>query len=269
MLLSEFCREIYCIERSIGPAAHKTQLKIISAFSRFLGHLATLEDLPQTNHWLMHCSASLKPGTVQSYRAQILSIWRLAREVMPDQVSRVKLRERPRWQPTPWAWSETEMRLLLAAASNLRGNYGEVPRSTWWRLFLQVAWQTGLRRTDLSLLRRSQIRPSFAICQHKTGKIVVCGLDPQTIAEVGQLPGDQPFKLPMSEESIRQHWLQIVAAAGVRRGPFKFVRKSSGNYSEEQLPGAGCRLLGNERRVFDAHYLDPTRLPGIPRPPVL
>ncbi len=48
--------------------------------------------------------------------------------------------------------------------------------------------------------------------------------------------------------------------AAVPYRSFKRIRRSTGNAAEVACPGAGHRLLGNKRVVFEANYLDAMRV---------
>ncbi len=50
---------------------------------------------------------------------------------------------------------------------------------------------------------------------------------------------------------------RLQQAAGVKRGSWKWVRRSAASYAESVEPGAGARLLGHrDGRMFTRHYQD-------------
>lgn len=269
MFLREYVLTVYVPERGVSARTSGTYQKIIGSFSRFLQRPATVHDFCQVNHWLSSVKPTLRPGTIQSYRGQIGTLWRHYWASHPES-PRPNLRPAPRWQPIPWCWSAEEVTRLVQSAGQCRGYYGRVSKATWWSCLIQLGWQTGLRRTDLHALRHSDLAPRFSVSQHKSGRLVHCALSSELLDAIQSIPFDPIFKLPKSEEAFRQAFRSIVRRAGVRPGGFKFIRKSSGNWAEAQSPGTGCLLLGNEPRTFARHYLDPSTVKDVvPRPPHL
>jgi len=144
-------------------------------------------------------------------------------------------------------------------------------RGPYWEGLIRCAWDSGLRRKDLHRLTRADCKPDFQWTQHKTRKLVRVRLRPSTLDSIARLDRpDGAFLWPLwgVGPSWDQAWWKLVEAAGVPYGAFKTLRKSAGTASEKIQPGSGQYLLGNTRREFERHYVDPMQI-ECPQPPEL
>ena len=144
----------------------------------------------------------------------------------------------------PEVWTPEEVAKLIDAAPN-----------DYWRTIIEGAYASGLAQVDLELIERQNIESDGMLRwrRHKTGVLVVVQF-PLSLVE--KLPASgKCWPRPYTREYFRRVFGSIVKKAGVRPGPFKKLRKTSGTSVEEQFPGCGHIHLGNSRRVFEQHYL--------------
>jgi len=253
------------LERGFGPAARRNYEGTIRRLGRFCGRTLTVADwcCDDCNRYLAHlfdCGRS--PQYVASVRAHLHALCTGLRDA--GLLERVRLRPVRRPQPVIDCWDRHEVAALVLAAGRLHVDYRGLPRSWYWQTLIRAAWHTGLRRTDLLGLRRECISPhgSATIQQHKTGRLVAVGMPASLVEQIdsrGPLGIIWPW--PYSYEHFRREFGRIVAAAGIRPGPWKWLRRASGNAAEQLAPGLGHLHLGNERRTFERSYLRRQSLP--------
>jgi len=138
----------YVLERAVGPLAAYQLGRTLRLFG---GDRTTADLEPRlVSEWLESLEVRYAKRTVAGHRGNLLAVWRWAAgrglAALP-----VGVRRCPRPRPRPVAWTADEFRALLAAAEKM-------PDPGFWRLTLQVAYSTGLRRSDLWRLG-SDVRP--------------------------------------------------------------------------------------------------------------
>ena len=135
-----------------------------------------------------------------------------------------------------------------------------------------------MRRGDLLRLKRLQLRDdgTVTVLRRKTGYPVRVKLSPNALAAVRKLkPDDDNDRfLPwaFTTNRLATTFNAIVKAAGVRKGQFRWLRRSAGSYAESVQPGGGSRLLGHrDERMFRRHYedCDITQTTVIEPPPIV
>jgi integrase len=249
----------------------------IRAWEKYAGRRLSTADLnAQTlNAYLDWMREHRKPDTLRSRRGNLLTLWKYAfdEEIIDEAPRKVrKLRRTPR---LPEAWSVAEVRQLIAAAADLPGVFWKTPirRATWWGSLIRSAYDTGLRLGDLLAIGRFQVAPVMQILQHKTGRAVVVQLRPSTLAAIDQTLADQArdlvWPLWARRQTFYEHFLQLVDVAGIRRGTFKWLRRSAATQLERIDPGRGTQLLGHSSRTTtETWYLDRAQLGPAPLPPL-
>ena len=212
---------------------------------------------PRVNAFLASLTGS--PYTIKSYRADILALWHGAADVdlVPYPVCRRIFR------PALPAllidcYSDDEARLILAAAERTGGRYRNgVLRREYWSAVIRLAWDSGLRRGDVWQFRRDHLRSDgvLRVVQRKTNQAVSVRLHGSTVAALDRIERDKPCEWPLDPSYFGRHFKRLVRMAGVNRGTFKFLRRSSGSYVELSRPGCGAKHLGHaDGRVFSRYY---------------
>ena len=274
--------EQYIANRDVTDNYKGNLRKRALKLSRFGGTAAMKKLLTEemVNEFL--ASLDLNPRTVRSYRTDIVSLWNGAADLdlVPYPILR-RIRRPKCPELLIDCYTFDEVRKLLAAAKaidwalDLRGSHeypNGVTKSEYWTAAIRLAWDTGIRRGDVWLFRKSAIRPdrTARIVQHKTGQAVTVRLRQGTIDALNVINHDRPCRWTLNASFFGRHFKQLVAESGVNRGSFKWLRRSSGSYVEMGTCGAGGKHLGHaDPRVFDRHY--DAKLGGhlAPQPPDL
>jgi integrase len=247
----------------------------------WLGGDATLDRLESGtfNRWVTELRESgMALNTVDGYRRCVLCIWRDAyeSELMDNPPLRIKRLKKPRIVVE--AFNHAEIAAILAAADKLRGYLPNgIKRSSFMRAAILVAYCSGLRRGDILRMKRSQVRDdgSVTVLQRKTGYPVRVKLSADALEAVRKLePDDDDDRLlpwAFTPNRLQTTFNVLVKAAGVRKGSFRWLRRSAGSYAESVQPGGGARLLGHrDERMFRRHYEDHdiTQVNVIEPPPI-
>jgi len=278
MKLSDFAAQ-YAAQRDVCEEYVEQIAVVVRSFDRHLGHAARFDDLTAdaVNSWLSSLRVGgLAPGTRHSRRRVILTLWQAAAD--RDMVSepRRRLIAQPRRRDRlVRAWSEDEVCRLLVAAEQLSGPLGAtgIDAGLYWSSYVRAAWDTGLRGCDLRSLERGWISPTgrLQIVQHKTGGRLTVALRRSTLDAIARsFPPDRRLIWP--RWCCLRYWRvqarRLVRSAGLI-GSLGQLRAASGTAVERAHPGRGHEHLGNSRRVFERHYLDPLAVADPPLPPEL
>ncbi len=147
--------------------------------------------------------------------------------------------------PSVECYTVEETRALVAAAERLAGVFDNgVARRYYWSAVVRFAWDTGLRRGDCWRFERASVEAdgTFRMTQHKTRKPIRRMLRPKTVAAIDKIDLPIPLAWPLAHnESFGYQFQRIVAEAGLERGSFKWLRRSTGSHVEAEHPGAGHR----------------------------
>ena len=226
--------------REITPATLLASPALLSAF------LIHLEELGKS------------PTTIRGYRACILAV---SHHAIGNTALGAHVRSVRRNQGNPTAWTLEEIKALLRVAIKCPGSTGDnIPYRLFWPALIHFGYCTGQRLADLLDCPKSDIRGNgvWTCTQNKTGNIVTLRLSQDALNYGKRLPPDRVrwIPWPYSCEMLRRRFRQLVTDANIRPGSFKWLRRSAGTHYERENPGAGHRLLGNTRAVFDESYHD-------------
>jgi integrase len=228
------------------------------------------------NAFLRHLRQSRSPSTVKNYRGDLLVLWRWVADNDLAQYPRARRILHPQQPQTiPDCWSTAEVRTLLEAAERLPGELRNgVARSTYWQAAVRVGYESGLRRSDVWRVRQASLSSSGILVSvaHKTGQRTIHQLQPETVQLLRQIGTALPLSWPYDQRYFGVCFDRLVRDSGVRRGTFKWLRRSSGSYVEAGEPGAGPRHLGHSSPAVFARFYD-ARLAAdavrLPQPPTL
>lgn len=268
LTISEFAKR-YTDSRQLSADYAATLRKRAAALEAFTGKRYLPDVLTEDNVNAFLKSLTGSPYTVAKYRQDFLCLWRSAAD--DDYVAYPLARRiwRPKTPPTIInCYTIDEVRKLVAATDKLKGAMPNgIPRKRYWRALLMLGWATGLRRGDLWKVKPDDVRPdgSLPVVQNKTGRIVLCHVDPKTLEAVRNVGS---LKWPLCMRAFAIHFAEIIRLSEVNRGVFKWVRRSSGSYIESTNPGMGFRHLGHATETtFAKHYdakVNPMRPPQPP-----
>lgn len=263
MKLTSYTKELLD-SRDVTPEYRKLVSNHIENFQFWMGALIDLADIASTdaNAWIADLLESGRsPHTVDSYRRSLLTVWKEAYRERLIEESPLRLRSVRKPRRIVEAYTHAEIMKLLASAAILKGWHRDgPPAKDYWTAAILLAYYTGLRRGDLWTLKRSQLRGNtIRIIQHKTGHPVPCSVPRPAMDAIEKLDGtgDLILPWPYAVDQFGRRFHKIRIAAGVKRGTFKWIRRSAGSYAEREQPGAGARLLGHKSdRTFQDWYND-------------
>lgn len=257
----------YGSQRDVGATTLKWLSLILSRFERFLGRPPSLDDFRDdiVNDWTaaMLAASQLSRATVHGYRRGLLILWRFAVEQglverMPAHIRRLKVPA-----PAPVAWTLDEVAALANAASNLPGFHRTgADRSRVLHALVMVAWDSGLRLTDLLRLKFSDIGTTGngVIVQHKTGNPVIFRLSGAAMSALEEIRLPKRtfiFGEVASRKAIFMAMREAALSAGLAGGTRK-IRKSGATAVEAANPGAAMAYLGHKTPgLAYKHYVDP------------
>jgi integrase len=215
------------------------------------------------NEWIEALlETDLSAPTVRTYSRNLCAVWRDAymaklNDEPPLRVKKIKLPKQ-----VIEAYSHEEIGKLIVAARSRDGYLRNgVKRADFWEAVILASYATGLRRSDLLSVKRSQIAKDgrATVVQGKTGYPAVVRFPDEVLGIIDRMGAlnDRAFPWPYRPDAMTTRFRVIVRVAGVRRGSLRWLRRSAGSYAEKQQPGAGRRLLGHRAEwVFRDHYHD-------------
>lgn len=229
-----------------------------SVFNAWIGSLRDLSDSTRTN-WR-------RGGLVLWHYAH-----RLGHAAHPsNRVVRVKQSHKP-----PVAWSAEELSRLEETASRQLGTFkvSGCPKALFWKTFIRIGYETGLRPSDLHNLKVSQFRGNrLFVTHHKTGQAQGKILSPestrlaQELARLGD--GKTVFLWAVAWKWLHKGFRKLADEAGVA-GSIKFLRRTGATYCEIKQPGSAKKFLGHlSDGLAMRFYIDQTLIPDhSPTPP--
>lgn len=254
--------------------------------TRFAGGSLPVQKLSGdlVNRWLLaRRDAGLSPETVRSNRTSILMLWRSAADEglvgQPERICRIKRRDR-----VIRAFTSDELLALLRAADAMPGNYRlhKVPKRLYMRSFILAAYETGLRLSDMLLIRRKDIwwpdskgTAILSLVQTKTGHSHRVHLRESTMREVDACArAGTPHEYIWGTVTKRHFFVRmkrLCESAGIV-GSSKLIRRSGASYVARELgEAAATRFLGHRSpELARRNYLDNTIVvQSVPMPPPL
>ncbi|HEY1601791.1 MAG TPA: hypothetical protein VGG64_19475 [Pirellulales bacterium] len=271
----------YLLMRPMSRQSAVAMAKAIESYGKFLGRPATVGDLRAklVNRWLAVLESDGRHGqwSVRGHRQRLVALWNAAYREDPPLVEELPLRVRPIKRPdvAPEAWTREQMQALLAQADTLQGVFrcSRVSRCDYWRAYLLVSYDTGLRLGDMMRVTFADLRAGkFVVTQGKTQKPLVkqaSAAASTAVAAIEHPQRERVFGGVICRQAFFEHFKRLAEAAGLK-GTSRWIRRTSGTLVEAASPGDGHKHLGNGADVFEKHYLDQRMLPSqFPLPPAL
>jgi len=278
----------YVFEKSYLPAkqtiaSQKTVAKYLATFNsfgRFLGRIATLDDLTDQNvgGFMRQCSANGNAArTTNGYRSKLIAFWTWCakRRLVHDFPTIEKMPE-PAILPT--ARSLDELKKLMAGCDRMPGTVAGIPASRWWRLLHLVDWDTMGERTGALLELRWEWLDwdtghlSIPAQYRKGGrKPNLCKIKPSTLRELRdfQLPERELiFPWDRCHSAFYQHYKRLLRLAGLPYVKYKSAiqmhRRTFATHLEMIGGDATEALRHSERSITTDSYIDPKLLNRAP-----
>ncbi len=263
--IESYLRQSYFVERELEANSRSFMIFKVAIFGRFLRRPPTLDDLNSETmyQFILSRLENRSRETVRGERSTLRAIWADAHErgLLPNPPSRI--RKIKKTLPAPDAWSEDDLRKLLARAAKLRGllRGKKISRAAYWRMVILTAYNTGLRLGDLERLESSIITGpgSYRVTQHKTNKpltITITRSNWEAIEATN--PSSRKYLIRVLCRDAFYDAFKLLVEDCDLHGGTKMIRKAAGSAFERDNPGEGHKLLGNGREVFLQHYADPT-----------
>lgn len=273
--------ERYLLARHVSFDYANTLRSRIGAFCNWAGSDVPAESIccELGNEWLTELAESgMSVWSLVGYRGALLTIWTDAYPTFNSNPP-LGLKKFKRPQLIVEAYNHAEINALLERASRLTTQHidGNLA-SNFWQAAINVAYCCGPRRGDLLSVQLKQLSPDniLTFIQHKTGFPHRVVLSAQAMAFVRRLHSDIGMLLPWPYDIdwFSRKFGRIRDAAGIKRGSFKWIRRSCGSYCEREQRGAGARILGHrDESVFRRFYNDesisgqsPVSPPPLPSP---
>ena len=277
MLLADYVQR-YALENAVAVATVLNYQRTERSYSRWLGRPALLADLSDdgVNRWLVSLQDTGKAAaTIKNERANLLALWRAAYfsrlvEVKPDRIRKVHA---PRTLPE--AWDERQLVALVTVALAVRGRIRawRMPLAAFFRAYILVGYDSGLRMSDMMALRWDQLTAdgSIAVSQQKTGWPVLCRLRPETMAAIDVIRDERRptiFGGCLSRRAFFTAFQRIVKLAGLE-GTSRKLRRTGASLLERTQPGLAQHYLGHtSAKMAETYYIDQRiSRPNRPLPP--
>lgn len=218
---------------------------------------AWLADRPPTARLLNEYLTGLEqrgltPETVRGYRTSLLAVLKFSGWSPETPVRHVRMREKQ-----VDCYSLEELRLLIKTAERMDGTLPNgMAYREFWPLAIRSGYGTGLRYGDLLDVPTRSIDAEGVchITQSKTGRGVTVRFPGEALRLIRRHGHDKAVPWPYSGNQFRTEFKALIIASGVRRGSWKWLRRSAGTYMEAAKPGFGHKLLGNAADIFRQHY---------------
>jgi integrase len=263
-------------------ASFKTSMKYeatIRSFGRFLGHVATLDDLTDENlgRWMRSIRENGRAArTANGYRSKLIALWSwCAKKRIVENFPTVEKMPEP--LTLPCAWTSDQLHSLFAACSEITGSIAGIPAPDWWRAFHLVAWNSGERTGALLGLRWDMLNlgtGQLAVpAEFRKGgrKPMLYHLKPATLAAL--LVIDTPereliFPFPFQRGSFYGRYRRLLKTAGLPYVRYKSamqkMRRSFATHLEAAGGNATEALSHSLRSITTDSYLDPRLIERTP-----
>jgi integrase len=267
-------------ERPIGhelsDATKIHLLDCVSAFSKWLGHRATINDLWSRafvedradnrrdfgDFLASIISSGQSPWTAKNRRTGLLILWRFAKRMGyvstgPDAVRRVHC---PQLHPN--GFSLAQARVILAGMENLKGvvRLTGIRKAIYWPSLMRTKWDHGFRAGDMPRIKISDFDPLgwLFVLEHKTRKSGWYRVRPHTADAIKaciSIDSKREFIWPgYKPKGLCKAFGRIVERLGMD-GSAQWVRRGSSSEVDKLFPGNGWRFLRHSSpQVFEQHY---------------
>lgn len=259
--------------------------KAVSRYSEFIGTRADSTDLtgPRLNEFVAHLQTKVNNTTAGNYRRALCRVWNFLTLKEGKQSYELQSLRRPRAVDQPvYAWSLEDLQLLLAACGQIDKSLrmGIAVRD-YFRALLLTAYDTGLRPSDLFILKWTQynrVDRAIILIQHKTGKPHIVFLSDEAVAAIEKIRDNRALIFPLTWGGIRR-WMEIIFQGAAKRGFIRLPGKNLGTLRKTNATeiyivdgeAAAAESLGHTSgtRVVRRSYIDhrARRQYSIPRRP--
>lgn len=248
--------------------------KAATRYSEYIGHPADAADLtgPRLNEFIAHLQQlRLRNTTASNYRRALCRIWNFLTQTEEKPSYEIRRLRRPKAEEEPViAWSLDDLRLLLASCEQFgdRKLRNGIAVRSYFRALLLTAYDTGLRPSDLFIVRWTQYDPasrSITLIQHKTSKPHIVFLADETVAAIEEIRGDREKVFPLTWGGVRR-WMERIFQSAAPKGFVRIPGKNLGTLRKTNATeiyvvdgeAAAAESLGHTSgtRIARKHYID-------------
>lgn len=274
------------VENEVERITAEQYQRSVRSFNAWIGRQASVDDLTveNLNAWILSLvELGKSPKTVRNYRVGLTRVWNYLTQLgLSEGYISKRLRQPKVVLKSPESWSQTNVNALLRACDDLKGQTKEgVPAGLLLRAWVLVGYASGLRPSDLRLLKWGQIdftTGSLTLVQHKTNHHHTARLD---LAAANAL---QAIRAPIRErifisKSAMSRWerrlYKIAAIYGFKRKRGQGLGTLRKSHATEicRLQGlnAAAESLGHVSgsAIARLHYVQPDALRPGTLPPSL
>lgn len=268
-------REAFLLTKSVSAGYAGTLLVTCNKLRQFLGGDPDVRGLTPLilSGFVRSIEETRAARTAKKHRANVLVLLNFAEEqgLIEEAPSSRKVRRPKIAPPQPSAWTPEEISALAAAARSLPGKFADgTPRGAYYSLLIRVAWETGLRRSDLLALDVRCFRgPVAQVRMHKTREPHVFELADETLKDLLAMAAARgtnlPLTLPGGLSGYRKWFRKIKAAAGLADRPREMlqqVRRSGATAWENADASYTSAYLGHRTVAMKEYYVDRSKLAG-------
>ncbi len=256
--------ERYLLARSVSSDYAATLRARVARFCVWCGADVTIDSLSPdlVNEWITELEAGgMNKWTLSGHRQNLLAVWNHAYLAGDNDNAPNRLRKVKKPRLIIEAFTHEELHALIAAAAKLTGLHADDNRAAdFWQAAIHTAYSCGARRGDVLNLEWKHVAPSgrLTFLQNKTQFTHTVQLSKEALYFAGKLTTTgRVLPWPYEANWFGVTFKRLQKAAGVKRGSWRWIRRSAGSYAERENPGAGARLLGHrDGRVFKRHYED-------------
>lgn len=258
----------YSLSHDVTASTIEHYKWVVRSFERLAGPVE-LDSLSgdDVNRWLANLKQTGRSAwTIKQRKVSLLVLWRSAwQDGLAPPIQPVR-RLKP-LHHDPQAWTLDEVRLLLATAE------ADKRRPLFWASLIRAGYDSGLRLGNLLALRIDQVSGVMRMRQVKVGAHVAVQLRSETLQAIaahvaGRPPSDLVWPLWGRREALYRAFRRLVASAGIRRGTFRWLRRTAATQTERVSPGSATALLGHSSRsTTEQWYIDRSQLAKPPLPP--
>lgn len=278
MLLADLFRQQYVPLRLLGrsPRTVAYYLESLAAYSRFLSHSATLDDLTDASlaaFGQSYLDRKRSPATANANIRPLKCLWNFARKkklvAVPYELPRI-----PEYYRVPRGWTVTEVSAMLESARQEVGTVSGGPAPAFWRAFILTLWDTGCRKGALLKAAPDDFSPTrMLLCvraeNQKRRNEQVFPLSRQTVEALAAMtvhcqssrlfPWQRDGFAGSQYRSLNRHFRRILKRAGLPTTGkyFHRFRCSRASYGELTAAGSAQAVLGHCDIATTRKYLDP------------
>lgn len=273
--LTEFVVQI-ARQRALAGTTAKQHLYIVASLQKFLGRPPIVADLnaATVNEWLAWLDTKMTTRVTQRGKMLVLRNAAIDAKLIPrgeDKIDRLRAIP-PQTECWSWASDEGDLQRLLRHIERLPlTTLDGVPRKLFWRAFVLVALDIGLRLGDLIRIGIKNVGPdgTVSLVQNKTRNYHAPQLSDRALnalAAAGLL-SREVFFASYSPSQIGGRFAKIVKDAGLK-GSAKWCRRTGATIVEHDNAGQAWRYLGHTKPGLDrTNYIDWSKLRSrSPRP---